>query len=279
MPIESFDYRPNEQNQKQSEHMKRILKQTKAFTLIELLVVIAIIAILAAMLLPALAAAKRKAQQISCINNLKELGIAFKIWADDNQGLYPMQLSTSQGGAQEHIVSSGQTLQDVYAPAFVFACMSNQISDPKLLNCPADQTRTFATNWTQLAYDSPTQPNPGPNGDFGNSLLSYFVCGDANDSQPSTIVDGDRNVYDKSAGAATITMLSSYQQLATNTYGNLSWTPNDLHQGVGNLGLADGSATQTTPATFPSYLLTASQGISGIPVYNFPDSSGGGIFQ
>ena len=180
------------------------------FTLVMLLVVIAVIALLAAMLLPALASAKKKAQRINCVNNLKQSGLAFKVWEGDNGDKYPMAVSSSAGGTMEYFAGA-----DTFRH---FQVMSNELSTPKILICPAD-TRTVAGSFVYL----------------NNQNLSYFVGLDAADAYPQMLLDGDRNITGEDAPQYGILKLVPGHPV--------SWTET-MHVNQGNVGVADGSVQQ-----------------------------------
>ncbi len=130
-----------------------------------------------------------------------------------------MQVSTNQGGSME--LTNG-------AWAFAhFQVMSNELSTPKVLLCPMESKRTWATNF-QIG--------------FSNLNLSYFAGLDANDTNAFGFLCGDRTLTNGLGMTATVLTIRTNQTLA--------WTP-ELHRSesrprknIGNLGLADGSVQQ-----------------------------------
>jgi len=202
---------------------------TNALTRTEALVVIATLAVLFVLLLPALVTVGHDGRQrISCINDLKQVGIAYRLWEGDNNNKYPMQVSVTNGGAME-LVATGNI-------AACFQVMSNEVNTPKILLCPKDTRRVWATNWSTL----------------NNSNISYFVGLDVtNDTNLKMLLSGDDNL-----DIGGVPVKSGLLELSTNTlivwsFGrHLSpnphfWTPS-RYKFAGNIGLADGSVCQLT---------------------------------
>lgn len=188
-----------------------------AMTLIELMVVLAAITVLAALVLPGLMQPQpARALRIQCVNNLKQTGLAFRIWEGDNGDRYPMAVPGTNGGSMDFLTGPNEFR--------TFQLMSNDLCTPKVLLCPEDtdiERQTAATNFVF----------------FCNSNISYLLGVDACESNWTTILSGDHNITDGTP------LKNGLLALTTNRPAR--WT-SEVHNKCGNLCMADGSVQEVS---------------------------------
>lgn len=196
------------------------VSRERGVTRVELLIALALSAVLLIVYLPRFARAHSHSPKMRCVLNLKGVGIAFRVWANDNDDHFPQQVAESEGGAKESVLA-GNLVQ-------LFRVMSNEFAVPRAVICPADD-REYVTNWSQLS----------------SSNISYLIGSEADRSRGDMILSGDRDIVEKGK------LLSGTVNLITNR--PVAWHK-ALHEYGGNVGLADGSVQQLNDSTLKKIL-------------------------
>ncbi len=180
------------------------------FNLLEAMIVIVVLAVVAVfMIMPGFVHPRRSAR-INCVNNLKQVGLGFRQWALDNNDKFPMQVSVVNGGTMELLPKGA-----VYPH---FQVMSNELNTPRILFCPCDNKRNYATNFTT---------------GFSDTNISYFIGVDADQTNAFLFLTGDDSLL--TSGKRFKPGLAA---ISTNTV--LSWSK-ARHENQGNIAMADGS--------------------------------------
>lgn len=199
-------------------------QKTVAITLVEVLVVIVVLFVLFSILLPSTNHPKSTARRSQCLQNLKQIGLAYYVWADDHNGKFPMQVSVTNGGTMD--LNNGRNAW------LNFLVMSNYLNTPKLLVCPQDKEHQPPANefsWQLAGY------------------VSYFVGLDAATNHPHMFLSGDDNF-----AIGGVPVKPGLLEFSTNA--PITWTA-ERHNRLGNIVLDDGSVADTTSSFLQQLLV------------------------
>jgi type II secretory pathway pseudopilin PulG len=192
-------------------------EKERGLTLIELLVIIGIVAFLAMLVYPGGERDKRRAIQVTCMSDLRQVGLADRTWEGTHGDRYPNEVSITNGGTMEYMNGPNGFR--------FFQIMSNELQTPRFLLCPADTNRVQASTFN-------LKPQPGEIPFTSNSNLSYFIGLDVDEKDPQSTLAGDRNITNGTP------LKDGILELTPSHPGG--WTEG-MHRRVGNILLADGS--------------------------------------
>lgn len=216
--------------------MKSGCKSNRAFTLVEALVVTAVLSLLCYLAYVSLPHHRHYGSRIGCTNKLKNVGLAFRIFATDNNDVFPMQLSVTNGGSKEFVTDPTNMWRH-------FLAISNELATPKIVVCPEDDgKRKEASDFSTNAAGGGQARVPFNQ----NTNVSYFVGVDADETFPQSLLSGDRNL-------ALSNRLVSTTMLSLNSNSPVGWTK-ATHKFAGNVVVADGSVLGMKNSALPEAL-------------------------
>jgi hypothetical protein len=195
---------------KRKANERREFRARAGLTQIEVIILIGVIMALVLWALSGTPAPSRaKAGRIKCVNNLKRIGLAFRVFSTDHGDRFPAEILLSNGVEMASI--------DIVK---VLGALTNELGDPKILVCPEDKTRTVAASLTNIT---------GRN-------VSYFLSLSARETEPQVFLGGDRNIATNGVAVG-----AGLFPLTTNSA--VSWTK-EIHVNQGDIVMGDGSVQQ-----------------------------------
>ncbi len=220
---------------------------------------IAVLVVVAGMILPALPGKGGRAHRISCVNSLKQIGTAFRLFANDYDGRYPFQvLAEATNGFPDAAGLLPFNTNDATQVWKLFQAAGYELSSPRILVCPAD-TRAAAADFASTNASSQSFAHPSQR----LKALSYFYGLNSREDDPNQFVVGDRNLTtggsDTDPGKALLTGrvdLANFTALPKPGAGKLQWGLG-LHDKAGNVGFSDGRVEQLTSGKLREAALNA----------------------